>query len=310
MTDSHSEHLTLISSSVFNAEDVGETLESIEQIYGSEYGPYDKGEVGFYVSEAGCENIDKVVEKVSSDIDMDYMRLVYELSNIPVCNESRDRSFSKCNSIDCLSDSEESEYLCYKESSVYISANRANQHLCEKFSLYPVGEYSVKYSHRKQRLAGSITILNIEDILLNEVGRSFEGIIFAENFFNNDVFKTRGEDVEICKSIFDHLCVIDDFAYDVWLKFNSTRDRQSLLNSRGVSVSPESPEKHRNKKYMKRRDIPFRFRGEDIIFQCEWHSKITGDGGRIYFYVPSPTDVSKYPEIQEKVLIGKVCHHL
>ena len=84
MTDSHSEHLTLISSSVFNAEDVGETLEAIEHIYGSEYGPYDKGEVGFYVSEVGSRNIEKVVEKVSSD--MDYMRLVYELNNIPVCD--------------------------------------------------------------------------------------------------------------------------------------------------------------------------------------------------------------------------------
>ncbi len=308
MTDLHSEHLTLISSSVFNAEDVDETLESIEQIYGSEHGPYDKGEVGFYVSEAGRENIDKVVEKVSSD--MDCMRLVYELTKIPVCNESRDRSFSKCNSIDCLSDSEESEYLCYKESSVYISANRPNQHLCEKFSLYPVAEYSVKYSHRKRRLAGNLTTLNIEDILLNEVGRSFGGIMFAEKFFNNDVFKTRGEDLEICKAIFNHLCVIDDFAYSVWLKFNSTKDRKSLLKSRGVLASPESPEKHRDKKYMKRRDIPFRIRGEDIIFQCEWHSKITGDGGRIYFYVPSPTDVSGYPEIREKVLIGKICHHL
>ena len=277
MTDSHSEHLTLISSSVFNAEDVGETLEFIEQIYGSEYGPYDKGEVGFYVSEDGSENIGKVVEKVSPD--MDYMRLVYELTKIPVCNESRDRRFSKCNSIDCLSDSEESEYLCYKESSVYISANRPNQHLCEKFSLYPVGEYSVKYSHRKQRLAGNLTTLNIEDMLLNEVGRSFEGIVFAENFFNNDVFKTRGEDIEICKAIFDHLCVIDDFAYDAWLKFNSTKDRRSLLGSQGVSVSPESPQKHQDKKYMKRRDIPFRFGGEDIIFRCEWHSKITGNGG-------------------------------
>lgn len=308
MTDSHSEHLTLISSSVFNAEDVGETLEAIEHIYGSEYGPYDKGEVGFYVSEVGSRNIEKVVEKVSSD--MDYMRLVYELNNIPVCDESRDRRFSGCNSIDCLDDLEKSEYLCCKESSVYISANGRSKHLCEKFSLYPAEEYSVKYSHRRQRLVGNITSLNIENNLLNEVGRSFKGIVFAENFFNNDVFKTRGEDIEICKAIFDHLCVIDDFAYDAWLKFNSTKDRRSLLGSQGVSASPESPQKHQDKKYMKRRDIPFRFGGEDIIFRCEWHSKITGNGGRIYFYVPSPDDVSKYPEIREKVLIGKVCHHL
>lgn len=61
---------------------------------------------------------------------------------------------------------------------------------------------------------------------------------------------------------------------------------------------------------MRRRNILFRIGESDVVFQCEWHSKITGNGGRIYFYVPSPTDVSGYPEIREKVLIGKICHHL
>lgn len=63
MTENHSEHFTLISSNVFNAEDIGETLDAVEQIYGSEYGPYDKGKVGFYVSQVGYENIEKVVEE-------------------------------------------------------------------------------------------------------------------------------------------------------------------------------------------------------------------------------------------------------
>lgn len=75
MIDPHSEHLTLISSSVFNAENVVETLESIEQIYGSEYGPYDKGEVGFYVSQIGYENIEKVIDRGGSDRDYGLFRV-------------------------------------------------------------------------------------------------------------------------------------------------------------------------------------------------------------------------------------------
>ena len=91
MTGNHSEHFTLISSNVFNAEDIGETLDAIEQIYGSEYGPYDKGKVGFYVSQVGYENIEKVVER--GGVDRDYEHLVYNLLNIPSCYEGKRVNF-------------------------------------------------------------------------------------------------------------------------------------------------------------------------------------------------------------------------
>jgi len=289
MTDPHSEHLTLISSSVFNAEDVGETLESIEQIYGSEHGPYDKGKVGFYVSQVGYENIEKVVDRGAGD--RDYEHLVYSLLNIPSCCEGKGVNFSKCNDTDCLDIDEIGEYSSCKGSLVYISSARDTAHECEGVAAYPVEQYTEKYSHRRiirQKLDG----LNIADSLLNGVGKAFMNIVFANGFFNGDVFETSG------------------YASKTWAEAKCPTDIINTFNSYKVTVSPESSNRHKDKKYMRRRNILFRIGESDVVFQCEWHSKITGNGGRIYFYVPSPDDVSKYPEIREKVLIGKVCHHL
>lgn len=307
MTDSHSEHLTLISSSVFNAEDVGETLEAIEHIYGSEYGPYDKGRVGFYVSQVGHENIEKVVERVGDDRDYEY--LVYSLLDIPSCYDGKGVNFSKCNDKSCLDTDEISEYSSCKGSLVYISSTRDDIHVCDGAAAYPVEQYTEKYSHRRiiqQKLDG----LNIANSLLDGVGKAFMNIVFANGFFNGDVFETSGDRYEICKNVFSHICVIDDYASKTWAEAKCSTDIINTFNSYKVAVSPESSNRHKDKKYMRRRNILFRIGGSDVIFQCEWHSKITGNGGRIYFYVPSPDDVSKYPEIREKVLIGKVCHHL
>ena len=307
MTDPHSEHLTLISSSVFNAEDVGETLESIEQIYGSEHGPYDKGKVGFYVSQVGYENIEKVVDRGAGD--RDYEHLAYSLLNIPSCCEGKGVNFSKCNDTDCLDIDEIGEYSSCKGSLVYISSARDTAHECEGVAAYPVEQYTEKYSHRRiirQKLDG----LNIADSLLNGVGKAFMNIVFANGFFNGDVFETSGDKREICKKVYSHICVIDDYASKTWAEAKCPTDIINTFNSYKVTVSPESSNRHKDKKYMRRRNILFRIGESDVVFQCEWHSKITGNGGRIYFYVPSPDDVSKYPEIREKVLIGKVCHHL
>lgn len=307
MIDSHSEHLTLISSSVFNAENVVETLESIEQIYGSEYGPYDKGEVGFYVSQIGYENIEKVIDRGGSD--RDYEHLVYSLLNIPSCCEGKGVNFSKCNDAGCLDINEIDEYSSCKGSLVCISSARDAAHECEGVAAYPVKQYTEKYSHRRiiqQKLDG----LNIEDSLLNGVGKAFMNIVFANGFFNGDVFEASGDKHEICKKVYSHICVIDDYASKTWAEAKGLTDIINTFNSYNVTVSPESSNRHKDKKYMRRRNILFRIGESDVVFQCEWHSKITGDGGRIYFYVPSPTDVSGYPEIREKVLIGKICHHL
>ncbi len=307
MTGNHSEHFTLISSNVFNAEDIGETLDAIEQIYGSEYGPYDKGKVGFYVSQVGYENIEKVVER--GGVDRDYEHLVYNLLNIPSCYEGKRVNFSKCNDMGCLDIDEIGEYSSCKGSLVYISSARDVAHECEGVAAYPVEQYTEKYSHRRiiqQKLDG----LNIADSLLNGVGKAFMNIVFANGFFNGDVFETSGNKHEICKKVYSHICVIDDYASKTWAEAKCSTDIINTFNSYKVTVSPESSNRHKDKKYMRRRNILFRIGESDVVFQCEWHSKITGNGGRIYFYVPSPDDVSKYPEIQEKVLIGKVCHHL
>ncbi len=307
MMDNHSEHFTLIASNVFNVEDVGETLDAIEQIYGSEYGPYDKGEVGFYVSQVGYENIEKVVER--GGCDRDYEQLVYSLLNIPSCCGGKGEKFSKCSDMGCLDADEISEYSSCKGSLVYISSTRDAVHECDGVAVYSVAQYEEKHSHRRivqQKLDG----LNIANILLDGVGKAFKNIVFANGFFNSDVFETSGNKHEICKKVLSHICVIDDYASKTWVEAKCSTDIINTFNSYKVTVSPESSNRHKDKKYMRRRNILFRIGESDVIFQCEWHSKITGNGGRIYFYVPSPDDVSKYPEIREKVLIGKVCHHL
>lgn len=235
--------------------------------------------------------------------------MVYSLLNIPSCCEGKGVNFSKCNDTDCLDIDEIGEYSSCKGSLVYISSARDTAHECEGVAAYPVEQYTEKYSHRRiirQKLDG----LNIADSLLNGVGKAFMNIVFANGFFNGDVFETSGDKREICKKVYSHICVIDDYASKTWAEAKCPTDIINTFNSYKVTVSPESSNRHKDKKYMRRRNILFRIGESDVVFQCEWHSKITGNGGRIYFYVPSPDDVSKYPEIREKVLIGKVCHHL
>jgi hypothetical protein len=307
MTDNHSEHFTLIASNVFNAEDIGETLDAIEQIYGSEYGPYDKGKVGFYVSQIGYENIEKVVERGGSD--RDYEHLVYSLLNIPSCYEGKGVHFSKCNDMGCLDIDEISEYSSCKGSLVYISSARDTAHECEGVAAYPVEQYTEKYSHRRiiqQKLDG----LNIANSLLDGVGKAFMNIVFANGFFNGDVFETSGDKYEICRKVFKHICVIDDYASNAWSMASSSDDIKNTFISQGVIVAPESSNGHKDKKYMRNRNISFSINGIGVNFVCEWHSKITREKGRIYFYVPSDSDTLKYPAIKGKVLVGKICKHL
>ncbi|WP_413040224.1 hypothetical protein [Rothia mucilaginosa] len=311
MTANHSEHLTLISSSVFNVEDAGETLEALEKIYSSKNSGkrcrYDKGEVGFYVSSVGRENIAEIIKRESEDGNFGELFLM--LQDIPTCEEGEKSDFSNCDDMSCLCLDEIDEYSSCKESLVYISSTRDAAHICDKVAIYPVQQYEEKYSHRRiiqQKLDG----LNIENSLLNGAGKAFMNVVFADRFFNDDVFKVRGNRHEICKKVFSHICVIDDYASKTWAEAKCSTDIMNTFNSYKVTVSPESSNRHKDKKYMRRRNILFRIGESDVVFQCEWHSKITGNGGRIYFYVPSPGDVSKYPEIREKVLIGKVCHHL
>lgn len=307
MTDNHSEHFTLISSNVFNAEDIGETLDAIEHIYGSEYGPYGKGKVGFYVSQIGHENIEKVVERRGDDRDYEY--LVYSLLDIPSCYEGKGVSFSKCNDKSCLYADEISEYSSCKSSLVCISSIRDAVHECDGVAVYPVVQYEEKYSHRRivqQKLDG----LNIENILLDGVGKAFKNIVFANGFFNDDVFETSGDKYEICKKVFKHICVIDDYASNAWSMASSSGDIKNTFISQGVIVAPESSNGHKDKKYMRNRNISFSINGSGANFVCEWHSKITRKKGRIYFYVPSDSDTLKYPAIKGKVLVGKICKHL
>lgn len=311
MTANHSEHLTLISSSIFNVEDAGETLEALEKIYSSKNSSkrcrYDKGEVGFYVSSVGRENIEEIIERESEDGNFGELFLV--LQDIPTCEGGEKKDSSNCNDMGCLRLDEIDEYSSCKESLVYISATRDTAHVCDKVAVYPVQQYEEKYSHRRiiqQKLDG----LNIANNLLNGVEKAFMNIVFANGFFDSDVFKASGTKHEICEKVYSHICVIDDYASEAWAEAKRSTDIINTFNSYKVIVSPESSNRHKDKKYMRRRNILFRIGENDVVFQCEWHSKITRNGGRIYFYVPSPDDVSKYPEIREKVLIGKVCHHL
>lgn len=311
MTANHSEHLTLISSSVFNVEDSGETIEALEKIYSSKNGSkrhkYDKGEVGFYVSSVGRENIAEIIKREYEDGN--YGAMFLALQDIPSCEEGEKSDFSNCDDTGCLCLEEIDEYSSCKNSLVYISSTRDVAHVCDKVAIYPVQQYEEKHSHRRiiqQKLDG----LNIANSLLNGVGKAFINVVFAGGFFNSDVFKARGNKHKICKEVFNHICVIDDYASKIWVEAKSSTDIIKTFNSYGVDVSPESSNRHKDKKYMRRRDILFKIGGGSVKFRCEWHSKIIGDGGRIYFYVPSPNDVSGYPEIREKVLIGKICHHL
>ena len=123
--------------------------------------------------------------------------------------------------------------------------------------------------------------------------------------------------MEICKVIFKHLCVLDDLDYEEWVSNNASGNLIDLYKAKyDITMSPESPNGHDNKKYMRRRDFVFLVNGENFACTCEWHTKFghvrkeSYDEGRIYFYVPTQRDILKNNYLKGKVLIGKICGHL
>lgn len=317
--NNHSLHETLIESNIFDTCDPYTTMERIQTIYSSEHGPYDGGSVGFYISEHGrkrvCDLTGWAEKNISKPDKRDISYMIFCLSDIPDCDgQNSEYKNHVCDPLECLNDSEMSEYSLCNNSSTCISSERQLRHSCNYVDIFPVNAYKQKYYHRKFI---KFRPSNIKEELLSKSGKIFENIIFGENFFNNNVFDAPRDRMEICKVIFKHLCVLDDLDYEEWVSNNASGNLIDLYKAKyDITMSPESPNGHDNKKYMRRRDFVFLVNGENFACTCEWHTKFGHvrnegyDEGRIYFYVPTYPDILENNHLKGKVLIGKICGHL
>lgn len=100
-----------------------------------------------------------------------------------------------------------------------------------------------------------------------------------------------------------HLASVNDEFLDLLVAGAQLPDACDRIRSTcGVSISPESPNTHRNAIAMREREV--QFRGNKIV--CEFHTKLTPTHDRIHFSptVRSEADDSKY------IVVGPFAEHL
>jgi hypothetical protein len=86
----------------------------------------------------------------------------------------------------------------------------------------------------------------------------------------------------------------------LYLKLPGQQIAQQFSASSSFSISPESPQTHRDLKAMRERDVIF----GKVTVRCEWHLKIQPDRDRIHFHFGVAGTGGG------KILIGKLCYHL
>ncbi|CAM2009053.1 hypothetical protein [Acanthopleuribacter pedis] len=101
----------------------------------------------------------------------------------------------------------------------------------------------------------------------------------------------------------EHLAAIND--HFATCHRESKGDRETIIDAfflrSKVTISPESPNTHKNKKAMAARLVTLDHQPDKEI-ECEWHSKIKPHTDRIYFSIPQAET--------GKIVIGIICDHL
>lgn len=111
---------------------------------------------------------------------------------------------------------------------------------------------------------------------------------------------------EHATSIMKHLGYLNDYAISDF-KSDSPAQIIQLAASKGVEISPESPNTHSNLQAMSRRRIEI----NSTELTCEWHTKITYNKGRIHFHArPSTHHENIVKKTQSKLIIGIIAEHL
>lgn len=96
-------------------------------------------------------------------------------------------------------------------------------------------------------------------------------------------------------------CAVDDFKNDLPAQVIQ------LAASRGVEISPESPNTHANVQAMGKRNIDI----NGVSLTCEWHTKVTYNKGRIHFHArPITHHESILRSTKSKLVVGIITDHL
>lgn len=137
---------------------------------------------------------------------------------------------------------------------------------------------------------------------------------FAKFLFPNIYFYEQPSEIKntsldyatILSLYVQHLSYLNDHAYQDFA--NEVQPKVLIANagSRGIVMSPESPQTHKNKDAMKERDISI---GE-ISICCEWHTKLDNTRGRIHFYPWQHKDATVQKIAGKRVIVGIIVEHL
>lgn len=112
--------------------------------------------------------------------------------------------------------------------------------------------------------------------------------------------------IENIAKIIRHLSYLNDFVSDDFLTSSEDNEIIAKAGSRGVEISPESPQTRHNKIAMRQRTVEIE--GESIC--CEWHTKLDNTRGRIHFHISTGLSDKVRKLVEDKVVVGVVAEHL
>lgn len=297
----HNKHIALIDKDILNDDinNISDIFYEILSVFGRTSGPFNDGKSGIYIDQEGYDNIDKLIEKYGCDRNID-LNILYALREIQKCDGnvgSKDFQ-APCGGHDCLPLDKITNYESCPNSKIFITQN-SPVHKCRFVEIYPTNFYKFNYGYRYMFLENNK--YSLKTILSSEFNNLFNNLVISEFCLDSNIYNSDGSKEDIKRIVFRHLCVLDDFAIDIWSKYKLSNLKQAELGSHGVAASLESPNIHKNRKSMERRKFCIKHDDKYYTVTCEWHTKIHATSGRIYFYV--------HEELQ-KVFIGKICRHL
>ncbi|MEU1516884.1 hypothetical protein ABZ490_32860 [Streptomyces sp. NPDC005811] len=136
-----------------------------------------------------------------------------------------------------------------------------------------------------------------EPDFLDRAREAFPGLVLVDSL---SFRKFDGTYKEMRDWVVDVLSVVQDHFADAVRKHGGKpNDVQAELGQHGLTLSPESPKTHKNKKVMRQRDVTY----DGETYRCEWHAKKEGHRNRVHFSLPEQ-------RLGGRVLIGIFVDHL
>lgn len=135
---------------------------------------------------------------------------------------------------------------------------------------------------------------------------SYSSSMFPEIHFHTPIENIKNIGIEYTESIkpfIEHLSYLNDEAR---VDFRGKLTNHEIISKAKISISPENSKTHKDKAAMKERTI--KIANNDIV--CEWHSKLEGHRGRIYFYPRLHPDENVKKIVKGKLIVGIIANHL